>query len=126
MEAKITSDHSETVFNRLPMPKLVYRMRVGSICNIFDFRTLFHQWNRSSRLEAKTTSDHSETFFNRFLMQKLVRRMKIRSICNIFDFRTLFHQGTDDQAWMKMIMDLIPIQLQGQDKNFDVSHIRVT
>ena len=74
----------------------------------------------------KEKLDRSETTFNRFLMQKLVYRMKIRSICNIFDFRTLFHQGTDDQEWMKMVMDLILIQLQGQDKNFDVSYIRVT
>ena len=77
-------------------------------------------------METKIKSDHSETIFNRFLMPKLVYKMKIRSICNIFDFRTLFHQVTDDQEWMKMIMNLILIQLQGQDENSDVSHSRIT
>ena len=43
MEAKIKLDHSETTFNRFLMQKLVYRMKIRSICNIFDFRTLFHQ-----------------------------------------------------------------------------------
>ena len=74
----------------------------------------------------KTYLNDNETIFNRFLIPKLVYKMKIWSICNIFYFRTLFHQGTDDQERMKMIMDLILIQLQAQDKNFDVSYIRVT
>ena len=39
------------------------------------------------------------------------------------DFRTLFYQGTDDQEWMKMVMNLILIQLQSQDKNYDVSTV---
>ena len=43
MEDKIKSDRSETTFNRFLMQKLVYRMKIRSICNIFDFRTLFHQ-----------------------------------------------------------------------------------
>ena len=43
MEAKIKSDRSETIFNRFLISNLVYRMNIPSICNIFDFRTLFHQ-----------------------------------------------------------------------------------
>ena len=43
MEAKIKSDRSETTFNQFFMQKLVYRMKIRKICNIFDFRTLFHQ-----------------------------------------------------------------------------------
>ena len=70
-------------------------------------------------MRTKIKSDPYETILNRFLMQKLVYWVKIRSIFNIFDFRALFHQGTDDQEWMKLVMNLILIHLQGQDKNFE-------
>ena len=63
------------------------------------------------------------SFWNHFLS---IYHVKIgllddfRQICNIFDFRTLFHEGTDDQEWMKLVMDLVLIYLRGHDKNFDV------
>ena len=43
MIKKEKSDHSKTIFDRFLVPKLVYRMGIQLIYNIFDFRTLFHQ-----------------------------------------------------------------------------------
>ena len=58
--------------------------------------------------------------------RKIGAQGKIVFNCIIFDFRTLFHQGTDDPDCMKLVMDMILIHFQVQDKIFDVSHIFVT
>lgn len=95
MTVKIKLAHSDTIFNRVLMPKLVSRIKYRSIFNIFNFRTLFND-QKWIRKVFRIILDEISIDFS---CLKMVYRLKIQSFSNVFDFRTLIYQGS---RWSRM------------------------
>ena len=82
-------------------PKIALQGKIRSIYNIFNFRTLFHQWSQWSRMDDKTKSDPSETISNRFLIPNLIYRGKSDRFAKFPKFGLFFINGTYHQEWRK-------------------------
>ena len=89
---KEKSNHSETIFNRFLMSKLVYWM----IFDQFGSSRFLDSFSSREAMIDKEKSDHSQTISNQFLMSKLVYRMIFDQFGTFSIFGLLFIKETDD------------------------------